>query len=163
MAEAVVAFAFGVPNTLVSNRRIAAIATKKAKSLAIPVYTQYDVTPMELGIEIVLTEENYPVRVPTLRIARGAVAWAKSRGIDKIWLCAATPHLSRAARDLGYAASQANLRITIEICEGIRECAYDSWFCRDSTQTDTRLKWVWCVRDSILMHAPMWLYAQIAG
>jgi hypothetical protein len=161
--EAVIAFAFGVPNTLSSNRLVAAIASAKAEALGIPVYTQWDVVPLAPGIEVELTPENYPIRVPTLRIAHGAVAWMARNGISNIWLCAAAPHFARAARDLRYAARQARLPFAVKICEGLEDPSYDSWFCADSLQPDTRLKWLWTLRDAILMHMPMWLYTRIAG
>jgi hypothetical protein len=161
--EAVVAFAFGVPNTLPSNRLIAEVASKKADALNIPVYTQWDVMPLAQGVQVVLTEENYPVRVPTLRIARGAIAWLAQNRISQVWLCAAAPHFARTTRDLHYAAKLAGWPITVEICAGLTDPPYDSWFCAGSTQPDTRLKWLWMARDAILMHMPMWLYARIAG
>jgi hypothetical protein len=161
--EAVVAFAFGVPNTLSSNRLIAAIASAKAAALGIPVYTQWDVMPLATGIDVELTQENHPIRVPSLRIARGAVAWMAQRGIHSVWLCAAAPHFARTMRDLHYAANKAAWPIRVKICEGLQDPPYDSWFCKDSTQPDTRIKWFWNIRDTILMHMPMWLYARIAG
>jgi hypothetical protein len=121
MNEAVVAFAFGVPNTLRSNRLIAKIAAEKAESRGVPVYTQLDVLPLDRGIEVELIKEEYPKRMPSLRIARGAIRWAQARGIDTIWICAAKPHLARTARDLNCAIEEANASISIKICEGIDE------------------------------------------
>lgn len=43
MKTAVVAFGFGAPETILSNKRIAFIASQKARELNAPVYTQLDV------------------------------------------------------------------------------------------------------------------------
>jgi hypothetical protein len=160
---AVVAFAFGAPSTLLSNRLIAGIAGNKAKSLGIPVYTQRDVTPLETGIQIELTEEDYPKRVPTLRIARGAIKWTKQHGIDEVWLCAAKPHLARAARDFNYALEEENACINVKVCEEIHEQPHKHWFCEDSVHIDTRFWLIWKVRDAVLMYIPTWLYSLIAN
>jgi hypothetical protein len=163
MNEAVVAFAFGVPNTLRSNRLIAKIAAEKAKSRGVPVYTQLDVLPLDPAIEVELIKEEYPKRVPSLRIARGAIRWAQTRGIDTIWVCAAKPHLTRTTRDLICAIGEANASISIKICEGIHEYPCHLWFCEDSTQSDTRLPLLWKLRDAILLHMPRGLYSRIAS
>jgi len=163
MNSAVVAFAFGVPNTLRSNRRIAEMASDKAKNLGVPVYTQLEVVPLERGVETVLTEELPPNRVPTLRIARGAVKWAQQGNVNEFWLCAATPHLPRCRRDLSYAIQEANARITVRIVEDTRCHPDEFWFCPESSQPDTRKQLLWAVRDGILMHLPMRLYSAIAS
>ena len=114
MPAAVVAFAFGTPNTLRSNWSIAQIASETAASLHAPVYTQRDVVPLASHVEIELTQENYPERVPTLRIARGAIAWAQEREIDVLWLCAAGPHIARCRRDLQYAIKERRTAIEVK-------------------------------------------------
>ncbi len=162
MTSAVVAFAFGVPHTLPGNRAIAAAASAKARSLPGPVYTQRDVLPLDDGIEAVLVEEQPPLRVPTLRIARGAIAWATGRGVAELWVCAAPPHQARAMRDLRFACEEANARIALRLCDGLeREPGF--WFSPQSTQPDTRLRWLWSLRDGVLLSMPMWLYARIAS
>ena len=163
MPACVLAFAFGTPNTLRSNRHIAELASRKARSLGAPIYTQKDVLPVEAGIQIELTQEDYPVRVPTLRIVRGAVEWALSRQIDVIWLCAAKPHLARCWRDLAYALSEMNSRIEVRPVLDNSGQGDDFWFCPESTQLDTRHRSLWQIRDTILLHMPMRLYSSIAG
>jgi len=163
MPAAVVAFAFGTPNTLRSNRCIAQIASETAASLRIPVYTQHDVVPLASDVEVELTEEKYPERVPTLRIARGAIAWAQVREIDVLWLCAAGPHIARCRRDLRYAIKERRTAIEVRITPGLTSCPADFWFCSDSTQVDTRSRVVWQLRDTILMNSPMRLYSLIAS
>ena len=163
MKAAVVAFAFGTPNILRSNRYIAEMAAMKAGPLRVPIYTQYDILPVADGVEIEHTPEKYPDRVPTLRIARGAVAWALRRGIDVFWLCAADPHLARCSRDMHYAIREANATIEVRIVQGTSPQPIDFWFCLESRQTDTRNQWIWKFRDTILMHLPMYLYSRIAS
>jgi hypothetical protein len=163
MSACVLAFAFGTPNALRSNRYIAELASQKARSLGAPIYTQQDVLPVEAGVQIELAQEQYPLRVPTLRIARGAVAWAMARQIEVIWLCAAKPHLARCLRDLGYALSERNARIEVRPILDSCDRSDDFWFCPESTQLDTRYRSLWRIRDTILLHMPMRLYSFIAG
>lgn len=163
MKSAVVAFAFGVPNTLRSNRCIAEMASRKAAALRIPIYTQHEVIPVEPGVEVELTEEKHPERVPTLRIARGAVRWARRREIDEFWLCAAKPHLARCWRDLHFAIQESNAEIKVRAVQDTENHSNDFWFCSESMQADTRVRWRWQFRDAILMHMPMRLYSLIAS
>lgn len=163
MPAAVVAFAFGSPNTLRSNRCIAEMASVTAASYGIPVYAELDVCPLKPGVEVHLMPENYPERVPTLREARGAVAWAQERKIDLIWLCAATPHVARCRRDLAYAIKERRAAIEVKIVPDAGSHSDDFWFCPDSTQMDTRHRTLWRLRETILMHLPMRLYALVAS
>ncbi len=163
MKEAIVAFAFGVPSSLPSNRKLVEIASRKARELNAPVFTQQDMMPLEPGVEYVLTEEVYPNRVPTLRIARGAAQWAKDGGIRVLWICAAGPHLTRVTRDIKFAIAEVGGAIEIKFCDGIHEAPRDVWFCDGSAQIDTRIGLVWAIRDTILMLMPMVLYSRIAG
>jgi len=163
MTSAVVAFAFGVPNELPGNRAIAAAASAQARSVGGPVYTQQDVLPLEDRIEVALVEEHHPVRVPTLRIARGAVHWAKGRGVSELWVCAAPPHMARVMRDLRFACEEAGAAISLKPCEDLDAHQAGFWFSPQSSQPDTRLRWLWWMRDSVLLSMPMWLYARIAS
>lgn len=163
VTAAVVAFAFGVPNTIPGNRAIAAIASATALRLPGPVYTQQDVLPLDDRVEAVLTEEQYPDRVPTLRIARGAVRWAQSRGVTELWVCAAPPHQARAMRDLRLACVEADARLKLKLCERLDQGQYGFWFSPLSSQADTRTPWIWWLRDSVLLSMPVWLYARIAS
>jgi hypothetical protein len=163
MPVAVVAFAFGAPNTLRSNRCIAEMASRAAKTLNAAVYTQRDVMPIEPGIEVELTQENYPQRVPTLRIARSAISWARERGHDELWICAAKPHIARCLRDLHYAIEEANAEIALRLWETREQHPIGFWFCAESAQPDTRLRTIWQARDAVLMNMPMRLYATVAS
>jgi hypothetical protein len=160
----IVAFAFGVPDTISSNRRIAEIASEKARELKAPIYTQFDV-PIEQGIEVEYADEdehgsNPP---PTLRIARKAVQWAKQRGLRRLWITAAKPHMWRCRRDLNEAVREAGAEIQIHICLGIERYPDDSWFCPDSEQERVRSGAAWNKRERILKIMPFCVYKLIAS
>lgn len=82
MKTGIVAQAFGVPHAIHSNKIIAQIASQKARELSAPVYTQLDVL-VEQGIDVEYTYEQPGNPPPTLRMARGAVQWAKPQRIQK--------------------------------------------------------------------------------
>jgi hypothetical protein len=163
MSAGIVAFAFGSPCGLPSNQRLAEIAATMAKLLQCPIYTQQDLGPIAGGIEVTLTAEDFPKRVPTLRIARGAVGWARERAIDELWLCAAGPHVPRVTRDLRFAIGEAGASIQLRTCAGIDEPPVGFWFSDQSTQLDTRFRSIWLLRDAVLMGMPVGLYALVAG
>ncbi len=157
----IVAFAFGAPYTILSNRRIARIASRKAYELDAPVYTQLDVN-IELGIKVEHTEEELGNPPPTLRIARGAVQWAKQRRLAVLWVVAAKPHLWRVLRDLNQAICEAGENIYVRTCEEIEQYPEESWFCPNSTQkrTQSRKNWDW--REKILKLVPFFVYKRVA-
>jgi len=157
----IVAFAFGVPDSILSNKRIAQIALQKALELEAPVYTQFDVY-IESDIDIEFTEEELGNPLPTLRMARGTVQWAKQQGFRKLWVVAAKPHLRRCLRDLRYAVREAGAQIDVLICKEIEQYPEDEWFCLDSTQERTRSRKAWNKRERILRFMPMFLYKRVA-
>lgn len=160
--EGVVAFAFGVPATILSNRRIAEIASKKARELNAPVYTQRDVQ-IESGIAVKFIEEKSGEPPPTLRIARGAVRWAKKKGISELWIVAAAPHLWRCKRDLSRAVSEMKSIICVRVCNEITQYSESSWYCLDSMQARTRSAEDWWKRERILHKLPFFFYKLIAS
>lgn len=157
----VVAFAFGVPETILSNRRIAEIVSKKARELNAPVYTQLDVR-VEPGVEVTYTDESPGNPPPTLRIARGAVRWAKQQGFTELWVIAAKPHLWRTLRDTERAVREAGAQIGISVCGEIEHYPEDSWFCPNSTQERTRSRKAWGRREKVLKLMPFFIYKHIA-
>ena len=180
--RAVVAFAFGAPSNLVSNKRIAEIAVKKAIELASPayirqalIYTQRDVhfsyslrrvmaPNVSAFVDVQYTAERAEGRSPpTLRIARGAVAWAKRLGIGELWIVAAKPHLWRCKRDLEYVIREAKAQIRIYVCEEIASSRDDEWYCPESTQPRACSKEAWRKRERILELTPMFIYKLIAS
>ena len=161
--KGIVAFAFGAPCTIESNKLIARIASQKAHESGASVYTQCDVF-IEHGIEVEYThEEPDSPPPPTLRIARGAIQWAKQQGFRKLWIVAAKPHLKRCIRDLGKAIRETEANIGIRACEEIEYYPQDGWFCLNSTQECTRYKEAWNRRERILQLMPFFLYKRIAG
>ena len=158
----VVAFAFGVPETILPNRRIAEIASKKAQELNSRVYTQLDIR-VEDGIPVEYTEEEPGNRPPTLRIARGAVQWAKRHELTELWVVAAKPHLWRALRDVQQAVREAGARIEVRVCKEIEQYPEDSWFCPDSTQDRVRSREAGDKRESIVKLMPFFVYKRVAS
>jgi hypothetical protein len=157
----IVAFAFGVPKTIVSNQRIAQIASQKALELNAPVYTQLDVA-VGLGIEVTYTEETPGNPPPTLRIARGAVKWAMQYKIAELMIVAAKPQLWRALRDVKQAVREAKAQIEVRACEEIEQYPEYFWFCPDSTQDRVQSREAWDKRERILKLMPFFVYKRIA-
>lgn len=158
----VVAFAFGVPDTIRPNQRIAEIASKKARELNGQIYTQLDIRVDE-GVPVEYTEEEPGNPPPTLRIARGAVQWAKRHGCTKLWVVAAKPHLWRALRDVQQAVREVGVRIEVRACKEIEQYPEDSWFCPDSTQDRVRSREAWDKRENIVNLMPFFVYKRVAG
>ena len=165
MARAgIVAFAFGAPDTLRSNQRIANSALVKAKELNTQVYTQLDVVlDPRWGIKAIYTQEEPGKPPPTLRIARGAVSWALDNGIAMLWISAAKPHLKRCERDLRYSIREARAQIKVGICEGIWQYPENEWFCPESTQPRVRSLKEWRSRERLLEWMPMCIYSRVAS
>src|SRR3990167_11122894 len=98
----IVAFAFGVPASLPSNRRISEITTRLARELNAIVYTQQDVE-LDSRIEVFRISEAPGQPPPSLRIDRRAVNWAARWKLGELWIVAARPHLIRCLRDVQFA------------------------------------------------------------
>ena len=158
----VVAFAFGIPSTITSNQRIAQIASQRARELSGRVYTQLDIR-VEEGIPVEYTKEEPGNPSPTLRIARGAVQWAKRHRLTELWVVAAKPHLWRALRDVQRAVREDGARIEVRVCKEVEQYPEDSWFCPDSTQDRVRSREVWDKRERILKLMPFFLYKRVAS
>ncbi len=157
--KVVVAFAFGAPDTIRSNRRIAKIASQKAREFNASIYTQLDVRIEEPGIEVIYVEEDPAGNPPTTwRIAQGVAQWAKRQGCKEILIVAAKPHLWRALRDVKQAVREAGKEIKICVCEEIEQYPEDSWFCLDSTQDRVRSKKRWDKREKIFKLMPFFIY-----
>jgi len=158
----IVAFAFGSPETIRSNQRIAHIASQNAIKLGAPVYTQLDIyIHLEIRTEYIAEEVGNPP--PTLRIAKGAVRWAKQRGITELLVIAAKPHLWRCVRDLIRSARETQTQIMIRVCEEIEQYPKNSWFCPESTQTRTQSEKNWQKREWFLKLLPFFIYKRIAN
>lgn len=162
MKAGVVAFAFGVPETIPPNKRISRIAAQKTLQLGgAPLYTQHDVHA-EKGIDVEYTEEQNNNPPSTLRLARNAVQWARSRNLTDLWVVAAQPHLWRCIRDLRHSIQERNAPIWIHICKEIESYPESEWFCLESHQKRTQTKWDWERREQIIRLLPFFLYKRIA-
>lgn len=159
----VVAFAFGVPDTIRSNRSIAFVATFKARQLNAPIYTQADVKIFDPSVVVFHTSEKPNSPPPTLRIARGAVQWANQCRFTELWVVAAKPHLWRAERDLRQAVHEAGGGIIVRVCEEIEQYPERDWFCSDSTQERTQSQKAWDGRERVLKVMPFFIYKRVAS
>lgn len=186
----IVAFAFGVPHSTLANQRIAETARYEVwrqerearyqgflqeSSLEIhcQIFTQRDVqfnvrierTSIEVlsAGDITYIEEEPDGPPPTLRIARGAVEWAKQRRIGRLWVVAAKPHLWRCVRDLEYAICEADAHIKVSVGEEIKQSLGKWWFDPGSTQKRVHSFWRWWPREIILRLMPMAIYKRVAG
>jgi hypothetical protein len=170
MNIACVAFAFGVPSNTKANQRIATMAC----GIQIPshpgIYTQKDINIKALQedgyrnrMQVTYTVERPGYPPPTLRIARGAVEWAKANRVTTLYIACAYPHIGRCTRDLQLAIRENNANIEIKICPEARE--QKGWFCKDCTQSRARLRWLWYIREVILriIHIHVQLYKKIAS
>ena len=158
----IVAFAFGIPKTILSNQRISKIASQKARELGAPVYTQRDIY-VGSGIEVKYTDEKTGSPPPTLRIARDAVQWAKQQGFRELWIVAAKPHLWRCVRDLTQSVREAKTYVAIRVCKEIDEFPEEEWYCSDSTQPRARSRKNWQARERILKLLPFFIYKLVAS
>lgn len=161
MKTGIIAFAFGMPWAIPPNRIIAEIALKRARELNAAVYTQYDIH-INNGIEVEHIDQDIDSPPPTLRIARGAVQWAKQQGLKDLLIIAAEPHLWRAMRDVKKAIREAGVEIEVHTCLDIYDHPEDNWFCPTSRQVRTRSKEAWNKRERILKLLPFGIYKIIA-
>ncbi len=109
------------------------------------------------------TEEEPGSPPPTLRIARGAVKWAKRHGLTELWVVAAKPHLWRALRDVQQAVREAEEQIEVQSCNEVEQYPESSWFCPDSTQDRVRSSEAWDKRENIIKLMPFFVYKRVAG
>lgn len=163
----VVSFAFGVPPEIWANELIAKIAYQKALERDAWIYTQEEIdieTGEGLSVYRIYQRPGKPP--PTLRIARGAARVARDLEADVLLVIAAMPHLPRALRDTKYAIGELGLTDQVEVraCyEEIGLYPYNLWFSPDSMQAHTRSKWIWKIREHLLMFLPFFLYKRIAS
>lgn len=158
----IVAFAFGVPFTIKPNRVIAQIASKNAKEFNAPVYTQRDVY-ITSNIQVEYTKEDFSNPPPTLRIARGAIKWAKQLRLTELWVVAAKPHLWRVIRDMKRVVWEAGARIEIHVCKEVEQFPEEYWFCPNSTQKRVRSRKAWNKRERIIKLIPFFIYKLVAS
>ena len=158
----IIAFAFGVPAAIRSNRQIALIASDQAKKLNAPVFTQADVR-LEHGITASRIDEEPGKPPPTLRMARDAIKWAIKNGITELHVVAAKPHMWRAHRDVRRAVQEIGMQHRIAVHSIDTKFPKDSWFCVDSTQERVRSPEAWNKRERILKWLPFFIYKRVAS
>lgn len=167
----VVAFAFGMPSTVHSNILIADIARDVARNLGnhdhqiLPVFTQTGVRIEAVGqldIPVEYLEQSRRYTPTTLQVARGAVRWAMRRGITKIIVVAARPHLKRCMRDMSSTIHGVGAEIEVTYSRHVNMVPIEDWFCQDSLQPRTRSRRRWWIKESILKVVPFFIYKLIA-
>ena len=160
--KGIVVFAFGRPGSILSNKILSHIASKKARDSGMAVYTQSDIQ-IEDRIEIEFIKER---RKPptTLQIVKGAIEWAIRNSITELLVIAAKPHLRRCLRDLSYIVKAKGVIIQLNPCKEIEEYPKEIWFCSDSEQKYTRSKTIWEKREDLLKNVlPFFIYRIMAG
>jgi hypothetical protein len=157
----IIAFAFGMPWAIPPNKTIAEIASKRARELHAPIYTQGDIH-IDNGIEVEYINQDIDNPPPTLCIARGAVQWAKQRGFNYLLIVAAKPHLWRVVRDVKKAIREAGAKIEVQTDLEIEDYPENNWFCPTSRQERTRSKVEWNKRERILKLLPFCIYKIVA-
>lgn len=158
----IIAFAFGQPWEIPANYEIARTAQRLSEECDAPVYTQKDIffNILPEDVEYIKEDDTPP---PTLRIARGAVQWAKKKGITTLLVIAAEPHRWRAIRDVRAAIDEQGLETTSFCYKEWKEEMKELWFSSVSTQKRTRSWWGWWPREIIARLLPLWLYKIIAS
>lgn len=163
----VVLCGFSKPENAPPNRRIAHIGASYAEFYNSPVYAQLDTripSQFNLDVTYVDTEEsrkNDPAT--TLRMAREVAKWAQERGLTKLVIVAAKPHMWRCLRDQRKANRELNLNIEVIAHPNIAKSSYFSWFYKESEQSWCRSVWMWLPRESILFLMPFWAYDKLTG
>ena len=166
----IVVFAFGSPWHIKPNILLSLIAAQNAKDMEAPIYTQRDIKftyqqlKMSQGkIEVTYIKEEPGKPSPTLRIARGAVRWAKENGLTCLFFACAAPRKERCRRDLEFAVKEAGMGTRIYICAELLYKKDSDWFCLDSTEPRTRNQEGFMRRERFLLALPMFLYKIIAS
>ena len=159
----IVAFAFGKPYSILSNRRIAEIAIKKAKELDAEIFTQYDVL-IKADLEFQYIDKINKEVPTTLGLARKAVEYAVKEKYKNIWVAAALPHLSRCMRDMWCVIHELKVvGLNVFVCEGSEQYPENEWYCVDSEQKHTRSKEEWELREDLIKEIPLCFYKLVAG
>ncbi len=151
MPTGTVAFAFGTPKELESNRQIGAVASATGN----PIYSQEEV-PLGPELDVTYIEGS---EVPTLRIARGALSWAQKRGLRSLRVVCAEPHAWRCMRDMRAAAKETGFRALIYLAV----MPHMKWFLAESLQPRTRNRLAWYPRELLLRFVPFGIYAKVAS
>jgi len=157
----IVAFSFGRPKTIRSNRAIAQLARERALLTGAHVFTQKDV-PIDPDIRfggLVFANQIYETIPPsTLDVSIQATRWIDRNKIDTLEVVAAGPHMWRAHRDMCEVLYDHKPKVTITKVAVVDD---DSWFCADSLQWFTRSRKLWELRERLLRKFPFPIYEAI--
>ena len=156
----VVVFLFGIPGEIFSNAIIKKIAEEISCRENAIIFSQRGIH-FEFGFDVEYANGNS--ESPTLKIAEQAAEWAWRKGIGKIIVVAASPHISRCARDI-----EASLKMKSVLPVKVLKCAeafmYDGlWFRKESEQFRTRHRFYWNIREWILTRLPFPIYRRAAN
>jgi len=134
-----VAFGFGEPYDLESNRLIAACVTKVAQTKEIvSIYTDRDVALHLPPDEAVVKQLDSTLFPHTYRMAVFTVKQMKEEGVEELHAVAASCHLWRAVRDLRWAAVDHGVAVKL-VPHPVTGSVYDS----KATTWYTQTAWLW--------------------
>ena len=156
----IIAFAFGAPHNIPSNKALAEIALKKAKELDAIIFTQYDVS-LDENFNVVRPNEIMNCPPTTYELSFKAIEWAKKNEIRELWIVAAPYHTFRCLRDLHYVAWEKNFKVEIKTCDEVKN--FTDWFSRKSMQWWTQSSLHWWLRELPILFTPMPLYKKMTS
>jgi hypothetical protein len=167
LASGIVTFAFGSPWITDPNMLLGMLTRTLFFYIGggVPIYTQEDIREhVERQVaSLTLASQEPGISPSTLRIARGAACWARKEKLSILHVVAAAPHLKRCVRDLRWALEEEGLSLNLMPHRNIRDYGPEVWFSRESTQLHTRSRFLWTIRESLLLHLPRALYERIGA
>lgn len=152
----VLAFAFGVPFTLYSNKEIARVSSEIAEGGGYPILTQ-ELVPVTPGLDVqrVLEPPESDVYASTFYIAKQAIVWVRDKEVTTLHVVAADVHLWRCIRDLRWVALDEWVPIEL-----VPHAVPVGWQ-KSSWQAHVKSPWLWYRREILLRMMPKWLYARL--
>lgn len=159
----IVAFAFGVPSSIIANRTIGDIASIHAENYNFPIYTE-PLIPIKNGLNVQFFDGGFNKPVSLFDLACAAADWAIYLGLEQIIIVTARPAVRRSKRDLKWALKKKGAsRISIKVSPGISAYPLKFWFGCDCALARARYPLVWYLREMILVPMPMFLYKWAAS
>lgn len=170
MKTLIVVFGFGRPD-ICSNKLLKMVTIKRIKRMELEgkevlVVTQRDINldklVAEARVEVVYVDEKG--KAPsTYKIVKKAVEILKKNGLSELLIVAARPHIKRILRDFRKVLEKERIKIPMRVAEEVFLAPEEVWFSQRSSQIHTRVKWIWKIREFILMKLPFWLYKKLSG
>lgn len=169
--QVILAFAFGNPHWLKSNKVIAKRAVNLARIFNADIFTQKDIL-IDKGVarhycimyaenKAIRQEDDYQEYLSTFDIIERFARCAKKEKWEKVWVVAAPQHIGRCLRDLEKTLKKENLKIEILI-DSVDDYDKNTWYSEESTQWRTRSPLLWWLREIPLRIMPWRLYKKIA-